>query len=77
MLMERYNDKNEKYRENELIEIEYSNNYTYIPNSSLKFYINSEVIETDSIIDMELLTAINKKVQELGWIHEREEKENA
>ena len=27
-------------------------------------------------ISMQELTAINKKVQELGWIHEREEKEN-
>lgn len=27
-------------------------------------------------ITMQELQAINKKVQELGWIHEREEKEN-
>ncbi len=35
--------------------------------SSITFWLNEKVLDSDNYIDVNLLQAINKQVEELGW----------
>ena len=68
MLEKIFDNKQEYYNNGKLKWIKYETNYKYVNNTSVKFYLEDELIEIEGQIDFKELQAIIMKCKELGWI---------
>lgn len=63
-------EKIEKHTKEGLKEIEYKTNYQYIADTTIIFDFNTKTILIHGQVNRDILQAINKKCEELGWLDE-------